>query len=424
MTKLNLTHRGFALALAVALSVAMAGGTTARAEEQSAGAPGDWLSRYATARSMGMGGAFVAVADEPLGVVWNPAGFSQMFQNALQLETARLYEGTSIFSLGFAMPGKRYPSFGVTVLSLRSGDFERTNDLNEPLGQFSEGDMAFLFSASKSFTTRFTLGANAKIIRQTVDVFSASGVGFDLGLFFNATPKVRLGASLLNLGGPTLALRSVDESYPMEVRGGVSLYLFGDRGLITAEIDRREGSPIMIRGGSEFWAHPNLGLRFGFYESSPSGGFSARVAPAVRIDYSMSNEELGVTHRLGLSYQFGGFFASSEAIPPVFSPLGEQSVTQFNLQANAKAPITSWELEIVDKSNQVVRRFSGKGVPPSHVMWDGKSEAGLPLPDGIYRYCLVVEDEEAREISGHVRTVEITTAGPQGAVPVVIDKQP
>jgi flagellar hook assembly protein FlgD len=136
----------------------------------------------------------------------------------------------------------------------------------------------------------------------------------------------------------------------------------------------------------------------------------------------MSNEELGVTHRLGLSYQFGGFFASSEAIPPVFSPLGEQSVTQFNLQAKAKAPIASWELEIVDKSNQVVRRFSGKGVPPSHVMWDGKSEAGLPLPDGIYRYCLVVEDEEAREIAGHVRTVEITTAGPQGAVPVVIDK--
>ncbi len=423
MKKLNRTYRGFTLALAVGLSVAMAGGTTARAEDQSAGAPGDWLSRYATARSMGMGGAFVAVADEPLGVVWNPAGFSQMFQNAVQLETARIYEGTSIFSLGFAMPGKRYPSFGVTVLSLRSGDFERTNELNESLGQFSEGEMALLFSASKSFTPRFTLGANAKIIRQTVDVFSASGVGFDLGLFFNITPTVGLGASLLNVGGPTLALRSIEEAYPMEFRGGMSLRLFGERGLITAEIDQRKGSPTMFRAGSEFWAHPNLGLRFGFYESSPSGGFSARVAPAVRIDYSMSNEELGVTHRIGLSYEFGGFFASSEAIPPVFSPLGEQSVTQFNLQARAKAEIMSWELEIVDKSNQVVRRFSGKGVPPSHVMWDGKSEEGLPLPDGAYRYYLVVQDEDAREIAGHVRTVEITTAGPQGAVPVVVDKE-
>jgi hypothetical protein len=370
---------------------------------------------------MGMGGAFVAVADEPLGIVWNPAGFSQMFQNAVQLETAQLYEGTSIFSLGFAMPGKRYPSFGVTVLSLRSGDFERTNDLNESLGQFSEGETAVLFSASKGLTRRFTLGANAKIVRQTVDVFSASGVGFDLGLFFNITPTVRLGASLLNVGGPTLALRSIEETYPMEFRGGMSLYLFGERGLITAEIDQREGSPAMFRAGSEFWAHPNLGLRFGFYESSPSGGFSVRVAPAVRVDYSMSNEELGVTHRFGLSYEFGGFFASSKAIPPVFSPLGEQSVTQFNLQARAKAQITSWELEIVDKSNQVVRRFSGKGVPPAHVMWDGKSEAGLPLPDGTYRYYLVVEDEDAREIAGHIRTVEITTAGPQGAVPVVVD---
>lgn len=421
MTKLNGTLRGFGLALAVGLSVAMAGGTTARAEDQSAGAPGDWLSHYATARSMGVGGAFVAVADEPLGIVWNPAGFSQMFQNAVQVETAQMYEGTSIFSLGFAMPGKRYPSFGFTLLSLRSGDFERTNDLNESLGLFSEGEMALLFSASKNLTTRFTLGANAKIVRQSIDVFSASGVGFDLGLFFSVTPTVRVGASLLNIGGPSLALRSTEEAYPMEFRGGMSLYLFGERGLITAEIDQREGSPTAFRAGSEFWAHPNLGLRFGFYESSPSGGFSVRVAPAVRIDYSMTNEELGVAHRVGLSYMFGGFFASSRAVPPVFSPLGEQSVTQFNLQARAKAEITSWELEIVDKSNQVVRRFSGKGVPPAHVMWDGKSEAGLPLPDGTYRYCLTVEDEEAREIAGHIRTVEITTAGPQGAVPVVVD---
>ncbi|MCK5407273.1 MAG: hypothetical protein KAJ37_07460, partial [Candidatus Krumholzibacteria bacterium] len=114
----------------------------------------------------------------------------------------------------------------------------------------------------------------------------------------------------------------------------------------------------------------------------------------------------------------GGFFASSEAVPPVFSPIGQQSITKFHLKTRTKTEATSWSLEIVDKSNQVVRRFSGKGAPPAHVMWDGKDEAGLPLPDGVYKYTLIVIDTEGRELLAHERTVEITTEGPQGTVPV------
>jgi flagellar hook assembly protein FlgD len=96
-------------------------------------------------------------------------------------------------------------------------------------------------------------------------------------------------------------------------------------------------------------------------------------------------------------------------------------VTKFNLQANTKGDASSWRLEIVDKSNQIVRRFSGKGVPPAHVMWDGKDETGLPLPDGMYQYQLVVIDEYGDEVVAHVRTVEITTEGPKGTVPVITE---
>ncbi len=414
-------HGRFTLALVLGFCMAILSSTVARTEEQDGGVPGDWLSHYASARSTGVGGAFVAVGDEPLGVVWNPAGFSQMFQNVVHVETVRLFEGTSVDCLSFAMPGRQLPGFGLSILSFRSGDFERTNELNEPLGTFGNGEMAFLLTAAKTFSPRLSVGASAKIIRQTIDVFSASGVGMDLGVLYNVTPTVRVGASLLNVGGPTMTLRSVEETYPMEIRGGVSADFLGGRGLVTAEIDHRSGPGVSVHAGSEFWVHPTLALRFGLYDVAPSGGFSFRVAPNMRLDYGMLNHELGVTHRIGFSYQFGGFFASSEATPPVFSPIGEQSVTKFDLSARAKADITEWRLEILDKSNDVVRRFSGKGTPPAHVMWDGKSEFGLPLPDGKYRYWLVVLDEEGREIAGHVRTVEILTTGPQGTVPVVLD---
>jgi hypothetical protein len=417
-----LSHKNgtFALVLAISFGLAMAGGTSARAADQNGGVPGDWLSRYAGARALGFGGAFVATADEPLGVVWNPAGLSQMFQNGVHFETAYLFEGTSINAFSFGMPARWFPSFGLTVLSLRSDGFERTTELNESLGSFYEGEMAFLLSASKNLSPRLSLGANVKVVRQTIEEFDAAGVGADFGLLLYVTPTLRLGTSLLNVGGPRLTLRETDEVYPLELRGGFSKSLFSDRGLITFEIDRRSGPGVSFHGGSEFWVHPSMALRLGYYDDSPTGGFSYRFPHGIRLDYGVSDHELGVIHRIGLSFQFGGFFASSEAIPPVFSPIGEQSVTKFHLKAKTKASSSNWSLEIVDKSNQMVRRFSGKGAPPAHVMWDGKDESGLSLADGLYSYLLTVEDQEGRKLTGPKRTVEITTSGPQGTVPIVI----
>jgi hypothetical protein len=159
----------------------------------------------------------------------------------------------------------------------------------------------------------------------------------------------------------------------------------------------------------------------GYDGGSPAGGMSYRVSPDVQLDYGLSDHELGVTHKIGMSYRFGGFFASSKADPPVFSPLGEKAVTKFVLEAHAKSRIEKWSLDIVDKQEQVVRRFSGRAEPPSHVMWDGKDESGVALPDGAYTYRLVVVDSEGRAIADHERVVEIATGGPSGHVPVLLE---
>jgi flagellar hook assembly protein FlgD len=94
-------------------------------------------------------------------------------------------------------------------------------------------------------------------------------------------------------------------------------------------------------------------------------------------------------------------------------------VTKIVLNAHTKSDARAWSLEIVNKADEVVRRFGGQGQAPAHVQWDGKDETGLPLPDGVYRYRLKVSDRDGRELAGAVRTVEIFTTGPQGQVPVV-----
>jgi flagellar hook assembly protein FlgD len=145
---------------------------------------------------------------------------------------------------------------------------------------------------------------------------------------------------------------------------------------------------------------------------------SYRFPNGFEVRYALTDDDLGMTHRLGVSYRFGGFFANSEADPEVFSPLGERSVTKIQLKSKTKANTEEWSLDIQDKTNHVVRRFGGKGAPPAHVMWDGKDESGLALPDGNYTYELTVKDDEGRTITGRSRRVEITTGGPQGNVPV------
>jgi hypothetical protein len=405
--------------LAAALAAALALAVPAGAQDQNAGGPAEWLMRYTSARTLGLGGAYVALSDDPLGVLWNPAGLSAMNENELRFENAQLFEDTQLNTFGLAVPGSRLPTFGLTFVSLRSGDFQRTNDMNDPLGSFSESKTAWLFTASKALSTRFALGVNLKLAQQAVEEFRGGGFGVDVGATFAATDALRLGVSVASLGGPTMTLDATDETWPTLVRGGGVLTVLGGRGLITAEMDQSNGLGVRFHGGTEYWIQPGFALRIGYDHDHGAGGFGWRFSRAYQVDYAVADHPLGMTHRLGLSWRFGGFNASALAEPSMFSPTGENAVTKVSLYSRTKAEPASWALDIVNKTDQIVRRFGGQGQPPSHVQWDGKDETGLPLPDGTYSYSLVVQDKAGRTVAGPARTIEISTLGPQGAVPLV-----
>ncbi len=395
--------------------------TPAVAANPDQGAPGDWLTRFTGARTVGLGGAFVAVADEAVGALWNPAGLRWLDQNEAQFNTVRLFDDTSINGLSLALPLGERTSIGVTLLSLGSGGFQQTNELNEVLGDFDAGDTAFLVSAARGFTSRLAVGASFKVLNQSIEDYSATGMGADLGAQYALNDDLRLGASLLNLGGPTLKLRESDETVPAELRAGVAMQLFDDAGLITAELSHRDQWGSLVRIGAEVWLLSRFGLRLGYYDENVAGGLSYRMAQGLQFDYGASDHELGIVHRFGLSMRFGGYHATSQATPEVFSPTGSQPVTRFALQARTKAEASDWQLVITDASDALVRTFGGRGAPPAQVLWDGKDESGLPLSDGVYTHRLTVHDAAGREFIGRDRKVEISTGGPAITVPVEVD---
>lgn len=408
-------RRTFGTVLVTTILLVAAG--SARAADGSEGLAGDWLTRYASARTVGIGGATVAVADGPQAALWNPASVSWLAQNQLQVGTVRLFEDTSVNSLAFAKPSSRLPSIAFNLLQLKSGEFERTNELNESLGTFDEGNLAAALTISQALSSAWSVGANLKLVRQSIEDFSGSGLGVDLGVMGSPLRDLRLGASLLNVGGPSITLREEDEAYPNELRGGAALTLLEGHGLVSAEAVHRADAGTQLRTGAELRILA-LALRVGWFIDNVSAGLGYRFVNGLQFDYGMSDHELGMTHRFGLTYRFGGFHADVRANPEIFSPTGLKPVTKFMLTSRTKADTKDWQLAVRDKTGNVVRSFGGQGNPPAHILWDGKDETGLPLPDGRYRYRLTVHDLEGRINEGPERTVEISTSGPQGSVEV------
>ena len=401
---------GLILALVAAASFALA--STAND-----GLPGDWLSRYNSPYSIGMGGATVAVGAEPQAALWNPAGLSWLQRNAVQVTTAALFDDTSVSGLSFAVPANKLPTFGLNILYLKSGEFERTNELNQSLGTFSEGDLVMALTASHQIASRWSVGANVKLVRQTLEEFSGGGVGFDLGVVGEIVPGLKLGASALNLGGPTIALRDKDETYLQEYRAGLALTLLGGNGLLTADMISRDGPDTQVRFGGQYRLGA-LSLRAGYHIENISAGFSYALDNGISFDYGMNDHELGLTHRFGLTYAFGGFYADSQATPTVFSPTGRQPVTKFLITAHLKEDVRQWNMSVTNRSGEEVRSYAGQSQPPAHIIWDGKDSAGLPLPDGHYSYRLHVVERDGRTTDSRERSVEINTGGPQGSIGV------
>lgn len=74
---------------------------------------------------------------------------------------------------------------------------------------------------------------------------------------------------------------------------------------------------------------------------------------------------------------------------------------EFDLSDVAGAPVSNWELRIVDDEGKVVKRFSGKGRPPKSLKWEGSSDLGSTVDVGLgASYVLRTEDEsgKAREV--------------------------
>ncbi len=155
------------------------------------------------ARAIGMGGAFVATANDVSAMYWNPAGVAGLKRvQAVFVHTDWLVDISYDYA-GLVFPLMQYGTIGLNLTALNMGEMKvRTIDHPEGTGEyFDASDMAIGLSYGIHITNRFAIGFNFKFIQQTIWKEHARGFAVDIGTLYQTPWKgFRIGAALTNFG--------------------------------------------------------------------------------------------------------------------------------------------------------------------------------------------------------------------------------
>jgi len=155
------------------------------------------------ARAVGMGGAFVATANDASAMYWNPAGLGNLKSIRAIFVHTKWLAGISYDYAGMIFPLFNFGAIGANITMLNMGEMMvRTVDHPEGTGEyFDASDMAMGLSYGLPLTNRFSIGFNFKYISQKIWKETASGFAVDIGTLYQ-TPweGLRIGAALTNFG--------------------------------------------------------------------------------------------------------------------------------------------------------------------------------------------------------------------------------
>jgi opacity protein-like surface antigen len=162
-----------------------------------------FLSIDVGARAVGMGGAFVSMADDATTMYWNPAGMARFSRPQANFSHMRWIADITFNYAGLALPLQRFGTVGINATFLTTDPMERTT-VYSPTGtgeMFDVGSYAFGLGYATSLTDRFSIGFNFKYIQETIYHSSANGIAFDIGtLFTTRLNGLKIGMSISNYG--------------------------------------------------------------------------------------------------------------------------------------------------------------------------------------------------------------------------------
>ncbi len=197
-----MTPRISVLAVLLAVSISTAAAQSSNVSKRGTTAA-PFLKIPQGARALGMGGAFVASAEGPSAMYWNPAGITEVPGVQVLVEHTNWIADIQYEYLGATVGLGTMGAVGVNVTVSNIGDMKVTTvDQQDGTGEvFGVTDLAVGLSYGLKLTDNFAIGFNPKVIYQKIWKMSATGFGIDLGIKYRTPFKgIVLGMAVTNFG--------------------------------------------------------------------------------------------------------------------------------------------------------------------------------------------------------------------------------
>ena len=309
----TLSHIPTFLLILLATASLYLGVRPAHAQVEVGTSAGGFLGFEVGAGSAGLAGANTSVASGASAQYWNPSLLAGMTRGQVSAMHATWLDNLQFEWMGYARPmgGKGVGSASVAYFHMPS--IAGTDEFDNPTGDFRVYDMAVTLGYARPVVKGINLGANGKIIRETLASVSGTGAAVDFGA--SATyAGATLGATVQNLG-PDLSLGGGRYPLPQLMRFGLSRPFVSDHLLLAVDYTFPKTYFNDVRVGAEVRPNAFLAVRAGYRrvngtKDDPSTGFSfglgAHYGP-INLDYAMTPDNgFADVHRLSFGYTFGG----------------------------------------------------------------------------------------------------------------------
>lgn len=267
-----------------------------------------FLSIGQGARALGIGGAFVAIADDPSAMYWNPSGIADLQGFNLMVDHTYWFADIQYNYVGGTINLGSYGGLGINLTASDIGQMNVTTvDQQEGTGEvFTVSDLAVGLTYALKLTDKFSIGFNPKFVYQKIWKMSASALALDLGVKYH-TPfeGVTLGMSISNFGTK------------MQMAGNNALVLYDSDPGNTGHNTRVPAQLAM-----EEWELP-LNFRVGLAYNVPMGGLG-KMTLAVDASHPSDNYE---SVDIGGEYVFDDFVYVRGGMKSLFQKDSEESFT-------------------------------------------------------------------------------------------------
>jgi hypothetical protein len=333
--------------LAISLVILAGLASQTLAESENGGAPAPFLQLGLSARAVGMGQAYYAVADDASAIFYNPGGAAQVVKKTVGFSYRAMDLDRRLGYMSINFPVRREATIAVGWIFAGDGSIYERSMIGELGDELAYSENAISICFSRRFSNIVSIGGTGKFYIGKLANVTTTTVGFDLGTYIKLTrgeglgenapiDMLRIGAVVGNIGASYIWTTgdywgqfgqrgdSRTDDFPLLIGGGVSVLAL-DRKLLAAldvrgmmwksvriedDIESRKlrWHSTSIHAGAEYSLNDLLRLRAGLDDLHPTFGFGIQKALStkrIEEDYPGAEEvdpDGGI--RLTIDYAF------------------------------------------------------------------------------------------------------------------------